>query len=63
MSKEKEIAEGKAIIDLAKAAGAKTVVWSGLENVSEVTKGKITTVEHFDGKVRFRDIVRSYDLD
>lgn len=50
-SKDKEVAEGKAIIDaIKKLPKHPHVVFSGLENVTKVTEGKITKTAHFDGK-------------
>ncbi|XP_078519195.1 nmrA-like family domain-containing protein 1 isoform X3 [Lissotriton helveticus] len=58
-SKEKEVAQGKALADLSKDAGLKHVVFSGLENVKKLTEGKLEVL-HFDGKGEveeyFRDI-------
>lgn len=48
-SKEKEIRQGKAVADVAKRLGTKHMVYSGLENVSAVTGGKLEVL-HFDGK-------------
>ncbi|KAK7028507.1 NmrA domain-containing protein [Favolaschia claudopus] len=47
---EKEIAEGKLMIDAAKAAGVKGIVWSGLESHKKASGGKYTQVPHFEGK-------------
>ncbi|KAJ7448439.1 NAD(P)-binding protein [Mycena galericulata] len=47
---EKEISEGKMLIDAAKAAGVDRIVWSGLTSPTKVSNGKITHVYHFDGK-------------
>lgn len=52
LSLEKEVQEGKGLVDACKAAGVKLFVWSGLEDVTKVSKGKYTHVLHFDGKVR-----------
>ncbi|KAJ7321976.1 NAD(P)-binding protein [Mycena albidolilacea] len=49
-SKEREISEGKMLIDATKAAGVKGVVWSGLSNVAKLSGGKYTNVTNFDGK-------------
>ncbi|NXH14514.1 NMRL1 protein, partial [Bucco capensis] len=48
-SKEKEITQGKRLADLAKRLGLCHVVYSGLENVKELTGGQLE-VPHFDGK-------------
>ncbi|XP_072496501.1 nmrA-like family domain-containing protein 1 [Notamacropus eugenii] len=48
-SKEKEVQQGKIVADVSKQLGLKHVVFSGLENVKKLTKGKLE-VPHFDGK-------------
>ncbi|XP_044527600.1 nmrA-like family domain-containing protein 1 [Gracilinanus agilis] len=48
-SKEKEVKQGKMVADASKQLGLKHVVYSGLENVKKLTKGKLE-VHHFDGK-------------
>ncbi|KAJ7889926.1 NAD(P)-binding protein [Mycena olivaceomarginata] len=48
--REREAAEGRMMVDAAKAAGVKLFIWSALESVSEVSKGKYIHVDHFDGK-------------
>ncbi|KAJ7764314.1 NAD(P)-binding protein [Mycena metata] len=47
---EREISEGKLLIDAAKAAGVKGIIWSGLISVTKISGGKYTHVYHFDGK-------------
>ncbi|KAG9001757.1 hypothetical protein FRB94_013689 [Tulasnella sp. JGI-2019a] len=49
---EREIAEGKMMVNAAKAANVRLLVWSGLEDFSKVSGGKYTHVQHFDGKAR-----------
>ncbi|XP_020836128.1 nmrA-like family domain-containing protein 1 [Phascolarctos cinereus] len=48
-SKEKEVQQGKIVADASKELGLKHVVYSGLENVKKLTKGKLE-VPHYDGK-------------
>ncbi|XP_042654461.1 nmrA-like family domain-containing protein 1 [Tyto alba] len=48
-SKEKEIAQGKRLADLSKRLGLHHVVYSGLENVEQLTGGRLEVL-HFDGK-------------
>ncbi|KAJ6492617.1 NAD(P)-binding protein [Mycena vulgaris] len=55
---EKEVAEGKMMIDAAKAAGVSRVVWSGLTSVTKASAGKYTNVYHFDGKAAIADYGR-----
>ncbi|EJD54869.1 NAD(P)-binding protein [Auricularia subglabra TFB-10046 SS5] len=57
--KEREVAEGKLMVDAAKAVGAKLFVWSGLENVTRNTDGKYTNVAHFDGKAEVTAYART----
>ncbi|KAF8197723.1 NAD(P)-binding protein [Mycena galopus ATCC 62051] len=47
---EREIAEGKLLIDAAKSGGVRGIVWSGLPSFSELSGGKFTHVWHFDTK-------------
>jgi len=49
--REKEVADGRRLMDIVKSAGVKKMYWSGLEPVSKVSNGKYTKVEHFDSKV------------
>ncbi|NXL67410.1 NMRL1 protein, partial [Chordeiles acutipennis] len=48
-SKEKEIVQGKRLADLSKRLGLRHVVYSGLENVKQLTGGRLEVL-HFDGK-------------
>ncbi|NXP81689.1 NMRL1 protein, partial [Ramphastos sulfuratus] len=48
-SKEKEVTQGKCLADLSKRLGLRHVVYSGLENVKQLTGGQLE-VPHFDGK-------------
>ncbi|KAJ6488348.1 hypothetical protein DFH09DRAFT_1377681 [Mycena vulgaris] len=46
----REIAEGKLLIDAAKAGGVSRIVWSGLLSVTELSEGRYKHVYHFDSK-------------
>ncbi|XP_041263568.1 nmrA-like family domain-containing protein 1 isoform X1 [Onychostruthus taczanowskii] len=48
-SKEKEIEQGQRLADLSKRQGLRHVVFSGLENVHQLTGGRLEVL-HFDGK-------------
>ena len=50
MDGAREIADGQRIIDAAKEAKVEHFVWSSLDNVAEISKGKYNHVYHFDGK-------------
>ncbi|XP_074178730.1 nmrA-like family domain-containing protein 1 isoform X3 [Rhinolophus sinicus] len=58
-SQEQEVKQGKLLADLAKRLGLCYVVYSGLENIKQLTAGKLAA-GHFDGKGEveeyFRDI-------
>jgi len=60
--KEKEIAEGKLLVDAAHAAGVTLLVWSGLESITEASKGKFTTVIHFDAKAEVTKYARAIGI-
>ncbi|KAJ7479880.1 NAD(P)-binding protein [Mycena latifolia] len=58
LNMEKEVSEGKMLIDAAKAAGASRVVWSGLVSFSKISGGKFVHVYHFDGKAAITEYGR-----
>ncbi|KAG0045776.1 hypothetical protein BGZ83_009008 [Gryganskiella cystojenkinii] len=55
----REVAQGKAIADAAVTAGVKYYVYSTCPRVSEVSGGKYTKCDHFDGKADVEDYIRS----
>ncbi|KZV94007.1 NAD(P)-binding protein [Exidia glandulosa HHB12029] len=59
VDREREVAEGKLMVDAAKAAGAKLFVFSGLPSVSKLSSGKYTRVAHFDTKAEVAEYARS----
>lgn len=48
--------------DAAKEAGVQHFVWSSLMNVTELSKGKLPGVTHFDSKAKVEEYIRSIDL-
>ncbi|KAJ7174643.1 NAD(P)-binding protein [Mycena filopes] len=58
ISMEKEIAEGKLLVDAANAAGVKGIIWSGLMPVNKLSGGKYVHVLHFDSKAAVTDYGR-----
>ncbi|KAF7352402.1 NAD(P)-binding protein [Mycena venus] len=50
MDKQREISEGKLLVDTAKAVGVKLLIWSGLESLSAISGGKYSRVGFFDAK-------------
>ncbi|KAJ7745835.1 NAD(P)-binding protein [Mycena maculata] len=55
---EKEIAVGKVLVDAAKAAGVKLLVWSALESMTELTKGRFS-VQFCDSKAEVTAYARA----
>lgn len=55
----REVAEGKVMVDAAKAAGVKLFIFSGLPNVTKLSGGKYTHIVHFDSKADVVDYARS----
>ncbi|KAM0749564.1 NmrA-domain-containing protein [Meredithblackwellia eburnea MCA 4105] len=61
MDPEKEIRDGKLLVDSAKEAGLKCFLWSGLEHVSKISGGK-AKVLHFDTKATVTEYAKSIGL-
>ena len=55
MSKSTEIAQGKNVVDAAIATGVKHLIISSLPNVTALTNGALSNVEHFDSKAEVSD--------
>ncbi|KZV97920.1 NAD(P)-binding protein [Exidia glandulosa HHB12029] len=55
----REIAEGKLMVDAAKAVGAKLFIFSGLPAVTKLSGGKFSHVVHFDSKAEVVEYARS----
>ncbi|KAJ7778427.1 NAD(P)-binding protein [Mycena metata] len=49
-NREREVAEGKMMVKAAMDARVSLVVWSTLESISQISNGKYTHVDHFEGK-------------
>ncbi|KAJ7055679.1 NAD(P)-binding protein [Mycena amicta] len=54
----RETTEGKLMIDAAKAAGVKGIVWSGLPSIDALSGGKYKQVGHFESKARVSEYGR-----
>jgi hypothetical protein len=63
LSKDREIQQGKNIFEAAKAAGAQHLVFSALPNVSSLSRGRRTHVEHFDGKAEVAAYIEAHKGD
>ncbi|KAJ7813562.1 NAD(P)-binding protein [Mycena olivaceomarginata] len=48
--KEREINEGKLLIDAAKSGGVSRILWSGLPYYNKISGGKLVHAYHFDSK-------------
>ncbi|KAG8880548.1 hypothetical protein FRB97_000718 [Tulasnella sp. 331] len=55
---EKEIAEGKMLIDAAISAKVKLIVWSGLSAAEKHSGGKYVHIDHFTGKGKITEYGR-----
>ncbi|KAM0755459.1 NmrA-domain-containing protein [Meredithblackwellia eburnea MCA 4105] len=62
MDPEKEVRDGKLLVDVAKEAGVKLFIWSGLEPVTQVSNGKYTKVGHFDSKAKVTEYLKASGL-
>ncbi|KAJ7026720.1 NAD(P)-binding protein [Mycena alexandri] len=58
LDKRREVDEGKMMVQAAMAAGVELLVWSPLESVINISKGKYAHVDHFDGKAEVTDYAR-----
>ncbi|KAM6524454.1 hypothetical protein FSOLCH5_005056 [Fusarium solani] len=59
MDGQREMAEGKAMVEAAKNIGVKLLLISSEENATKVSGGKLTKVYHFDSKALISDHARS----
>lgn len=57
-SAEVEKKQGFAIADAAKDAGVQHLIWSSLLNVTDLSKGVLTKVAHFDAKADIEEYIR-----
>lgn len=61
-SADVEKKQGKAMADAAKEAGVQHFVWSSLINVTELSKGALANVSHFDSKANVESYIRETGL-
>ncbi|KFY67739.1 hypothetical protein V496_01413 [Pseudogymnoascus sp. VKM F-4515 (FW-2607)] len=57
-----EIAQGKNVADAAKETKLQHLVWSSLIDVTELSKGVLSKVVHFDSKAAVEKYIRSLDI-
>jgi len=61
-SADTELNQGKAIADASVAANVSHLIWSSLPNVTEMTKGVLAHVSHFDSKAHVEAYIRTLPL-
>lgn len=59
LSKDVEVSQGKAVTDASKTAGVQHLIFSSLRNVTEISKGRLTHLAHFDSKAEIEDYIRA----
>ncbi|KAJ6452746.1 NAD(P)-binding protein [Mycena sanguinolenta] len=59
MDGEKEFVVGKMLVDTAKAAGVKLLVWSALESFTEITNGRFSEASFCDSKAKVTAYARA----
>lgn len=57
-----ELVHGKNVADVAKDLGVQHLIFSSLLNVTEVTKGRLTHVLHFDYKAEVESYIRAKNI-
>lgn len=58
MSAEVEGKQGRAMADAAKESGVQHFIWSSLLNITDLSKGALPKVSHFDSKAKIEDYIR-----
>ncbi|KAI0389458.1 NmrA-like family protein [Xylariaceae sp. FL0594] len=54
--------QGRSLADAAKEAGVNHFIWSSLLDITELSKGKLSRVYHFDSKAHVESYVRSLGI-
>ncbi|KAI1170038.1 NmrA-like family-domain-containing protein [Nemania sp. FL0916] len=62
MSADVEVQQGKNLADAVKAAGVKHYIWSSLLDITELSKGALPNVYHFDSKAKVESYVRELGI-
>ncbi len=60
--KERELAQGKAMVDAAVAAGVQYYIFSTLSNAGKISKGQLQKLDHFDVKAEIEDYIRTQPI-
>ncbi|KAG4035110.1 hypothetical protein MFRU_002g04570 [Monilinia fructicola] len=61
-SAEVEKKQGTAIADAAKEAGVQHFIWSSLLNITELSKGALPKVTHFDSKAHIEEYIKQIGI-
>ncbi|KAI0861228.1 NmrA-like family-domain-containing protein [Xylaria cubensis] len=61
-SVEVEVQQGRNLADAVKQAGVQHFVWSSLLNITELSKGALPNVYHFDSKAKVESYVRELGI-
>jgi uncharacterized protein YbjT (DUF2867 family) len=61
-TKPREIAQGKALVDAAVAAGVEYFIFSTLPHVGKISDGKYQQVDHFDAKAEVEEYIRTLSI-
>jgi uncharacterized protein YbjT (DUF2867 family) len=59
LDKQREITQGKNLVDAAQATGVHHFIWSSLPNVTALSNGSLTHVYHFDSKAEVEEYARA----
>ena len=62
-TKENEVKQGKVLADACKAEHVQHLVWSGLANVTKLTRGALSHVDHFDSKAEVAEYIETIKAD
>lgn len=60
MSKDKEVQQGKNIVDVCISTGVKHLIWSSLPHATHISGGKLTHIQHFDGKAEVEEYATTH---
>ena len=61
-TKQREITQGKALVDAAVVAGVQYFIFSTLPHVRKISDGKYQQVDHFDAKAEVEEYIRTLSI-
>jgi len=62
MDADVEVKQGKAIADACKSAGIAHIIWSALPDVTKLTNGVLTHVDHFNSKAAVSEYIKELGI-